>query len=233
MDIDEIKSQAISAIALDKLSSDSTKYVEFAQSLIDNGIESENIFILLGLEKDSYYDKIQYFNKVLSDLNIEIENSEKIDVLYAKSIAKQVVKGKLDPIESVIALEKLYLQNDDEHFYFEFLEISDGIDLFRDGYDLVQGMREDNYRDYVKHLFELFLIFSELTLPEDFYKQGYCKKCLKRFLPKLRTKKNGIFGKKYTINICPECSGEDFYWTRYNTGKDLYLKEIRLTTAST
>lgn len=222
---DEIKYRASEAIALDKLSSDTSMYVDFAFYLLDNNIESKNIYILAGLENDSYDDKIHYFKKILEELQINIPENERIDFPYAKGIARQVLNDKIDPVTAVYTFVKLYTQTEDSR-YLEFLEISDGIDLLEEGYKLVPDMDKDNCNEYIKHAFELFLIFAELELPENFYKQRYCKKCLKRVSPIKKIKRHGLFGKKYTIEVCPECGADDFYWTRYNHGKDLYLKEI-------
>ena len=133
-------------------------------------------------KNDLYEDKIHYFKKILEELHIKIYENEKIDLLYAKSIARQVLRDKIDPVTAVYSFEKLYTLTYDSK-YLVFLEISDGIDLFEEGYELVPGMNKDNYKAYIKHAFELFLIFSDLKLPDDFYKQRYCKKCLKRVFP--------------------------------------------------
>ena len=229
----EIKDKAIEAIALDKYSSDSTKYIEFAYFLIDHKIETENIYILAGLQNNSYYEKVHYFNKVLEDIKIEIQPIDNLDKIYALSIAKQVIRKELDPIIAVNKLERLYVQTDYNPFYIEFLEISDGIDLLDEDYEHIPGMNKDNQKEYIIHAFELFVIFSELIVPDGFWRRGYCKNCNQRVIPKQTDKKNGIFKKKSTMLCCPYCGSQHFFWTRYNEGKDLYLREIRLTIAST
>ena len=142
---DEIKDRAIEAIAADKLFSDKTKYVDFAFYLLDNNIESENIYILAGLENDSFEDKIHYFKTIMEELQIKICENEKIDLLYAKNIARQVLKDKIDPVTAVYSFERLYTQTYDSR-YFEFLEISDGIDLFEKDYELIPEMNKNNYK---------------------------------------------------------------------------------------
>jgi RNase P subunit RPR2 len=223
---EQIKNKAIEAIAADKFTNDTTKYIDFAFYLIDQNIESKNIYILAGLEKDSYYDKILYFNKVLDELKIIINWDSNFYLIYAQHIAKQVIANQIDPLIGNNYMVKLFMETDHNSLYVEFLEISDGIDLFDDGYELIQGMRKENVKEYIKHCFELFLIFQNLKLSKNFYEQAYCKKCNERIIPRKVNKREGIFGKKYVELICPNCGYNQFYWTRYNQGKDLYLKEI-------
>lgn len=233
LSIDEIKNKAINVIAAQLYSSDTTKYREFAFYLIDNNITSDYIFILAGLNNDILETKQHYFNLILEELNVSIDTKTRLDFVYAKNIANQVIFETLDPVIGVKLLEKLYIKQDYDPYYLDFMEMSDAIDLLEDGYELIQGMHKNNYKEYIKHTFELFLLFSELNLPENIYQQAYCKKCRNRIIPKLKTKRRKIIGKRYNIQYCPICKNKEFYWIRYNEGKDIYLQEIRLTTAST
>ena len=226
---EEIRNKALEAIVADRYSFNKNAYAEFAFFLIDKNIESENIYILAGLDNSSYEDKMHYFDLVLTELGLIIDKNVDFDFIYAKSIAYQVISGIMEPIIGIRLLGKHYLSSNNR-LYFEFLEISDAIDLLDEGHELVQGMRKENIEEYIKHNFELFLEFFDLVLPEHFYKQAYCKKCLLRIIPEQKKERKGFFGEKYIIQYCPYCKSKEFYWTRYNDGKDLYLKEIRLTT---
>lgn len=227
MDIsEEITTRAIDAIAADRYASDTTKYVEFAFFMIDCGHATENVYILAGLGNDSRDDKIRYFGKVLEELEIDIARSDRFDLAYAKSIAHQVIRRELEPLIGAQILERLFVQTNYDRLYVEFFEMSDGVGLLSEGYELVQGMTSQNWEEYIRHAFELFLEFCDLKLPESFYSQGYCRACGQQVLPELVAVRRKLFRKGYRVYVCPNCRGREFDWTKWNRGKDLYLEEI-------
>jgi len=225
-DWEEIRNRAAAALAADQFASHPGEYVQWALFLLDNHIQSENIYILAGLDSGSSGEMRLYFQKVLEELNLGPEDFQNLDVVYARRIARQAADGETDPVEAAKTLEQLCIRTDLNPLYSEFLEISDGIGLLREGYEPVQGMNEENHREYIRHACELFLIFSELEVPEGFYEQGYCRECHQRVTPRNTVNWDDLLGKKIAEQTCPECGAKAFYWTRYNQGKDLYLKEI-------
>ena len=229
IDIAFVKSLAIASIVEEKTTSNSNVFVDFAEQLLINGIKSDNVEILVSLMDSSYFDKKLYFEKILNDLKIEIENTDEIYVIYAKDIAMHVLRNELDPKLAIRKMDKLYLKIDSKPFFYDAISISDGIDLLDEGYELVQGMTKNNVAQYVRHFFELFLIFEDLNIPNDLLKQAYCKKCKARNIPIIRKYRSSLFtSKNISKNTCPNCKSDDLVYIRYNEGKDLYLHELGL-----
>src|SRR5690606_40208672 len=71
---------------------DSKKLVNWAVEVILLGYESENLYVLAGLDFESTEEREKYFIESLKDLQIEIEtNEEKLIENYAITLTKKVV----------------------------------------------------------------------------------------------------------------------------------------------
>lgn len=155
--LEEIREKALEAIAQDKYGSNDLAYVSFALYLLDRNIESESAYILAGLEKEQASVKRRYFQKVLEELQIELGQDENFNQTYIKSIARNVIAGKLDPLSALEMLKKLFSQGSCDPYIMRFIELSDAIELLDDGYTLIKGINKENMHLYVKQVFESFL----------------------------------------------------------------------------
>lgn len=224
MNHDELTYRANKCYAADVVREKVSEYIDFAFYLLENKIESENIFILAGLSESEKDDARHYFERVLDELKIKIEKS-KTDYFYICYLFDGVKAGKLSAFDAVYDLEKLYCQTQKKIFQ-EWLDLSYEIDFLYDDTVLIDQrytLTRENAEAYILRAFELFKIFYDLDLPEDFYEQAYCQKCGRRVIPKNVVK--GLFKKKY-LTICPKCKGDSFTWCFDNAGKELYLREI-------
>lgn len=82
MELERIQYKALEAIQYDKFEDNTILYIEFACDLIDNGIETENIFILAGLQDDPDYEIEYYFNTVITEFDIKIEKPDESFELF-------------------------------------------------------------------------------------------------------------------------------------------------------
>ena len=155
--LEEIREKAIAAIAEDTYRSNDPAYVSFALYLLDRNIASENIFILAGLDGEQPSVKHRYFQKVLEELHIDLGQDENFNQTYIKSIARNVAAGIFDPLTGLGILKKLFSQGSCDPYIMRFIELSDAIELFDDGYTLIKGMNKKNIHLYVKQVFESFL----------------------------------------------------------------------------
>lgn len=155
--LEEIREKALAAIADDKYGLNDLSYVSFALYLLDRNIESENIYILAGLDKAQPSIKRRYFQKVLEELHIDLGQDENFNQAYIKSIAGNVIAGKIDPLAGLEMLKKLFSQGNCDPYIMYFMELSDAIELLDDGYTLIKGMNKKNMHLYVKQVFESFL----------------------------------------------------------------------------
>ena len=225
MEKSEIKDKAIEAIAVDRFSIDKSSYINFAFFLIDNKVESENIYILAGLENSPHYEQKRYFDIVLNELSIEIDSDEKIDLHYAKYIAQQVVDRKIRPVIGVHILDKLCIDTDYHTFYIEFMELSDALELLDSDHCFIDGLNKDNYEDFCTRTCELFLEIHQKEVPEDLLGKSICNKCSSLVIPKIKKYKRSIFSRtEYQKFICPKCNSDNLYSMRTNKGKEIYLE---------
>lgn len=225
MDTQEIKKKAIEAISYDKYGTSKDKLIDFALYLLDHGIESENIFILAGLQNDPDYEIKNYFDTVLNELKIEITEDEEIHLFYAKSIAKQVITKEITIYEAIRKFEDLYYQTDYHPYYQEYVDFTDAIDLLKENTYLIEGLNENNIEAYTIRAFELFLEIHRTNLPKDIFEYYYCQSCYAKIYP-LQQKKFKIFPyKKYIQLACPLCNSNKLTSFCTNNGKEFYLKE--------
>ena len=217
---EEIKRKAVQCKVADMFENDVSEYIDFAFYLLENKIESENIFILAGLSADEKDDARKYFEIVVSELNIQTD-ADNADFIYVCYLNEKIYEGKRDAQTALSKLSRLY--------------ISENKELFSDFYDLLILIEDyfylgniepiKNMNEYIKRFFEFFIKFYYMELPKDFYKQAYCKFCGKRVIPA----KKSFFGKTKYIQFCPNCrkkNVKDWAYCKYNSGKELYLKEI-------
>lgn len=225
---EEIWTKAQKCAAADKIDDDCSEYVNFAFWLLENEIESDDIFILAGLSESDIsfrYDARHYFALVCDALKIEIDGS-KTDYFYACYLLDCVKSGKVSAFDAVFDLANLYFQEDKQIFkdWLDFsYQLEDALDDECVLVDPSLSLTKENAQSYIVRRFELWKIFFDLELPKDFKKQAYCKKCGLRVFPK--TVERGFF-RKSLHTICPKCKAEDFAWCCDNSGMEIYLKEI-------
>ena len=176
---EEIWTKAQKCAAADKIDDDTREYVNFAFWLLENEIESDDIFILAGLSESDIsfrYDARHYFAFVCDALKIEIDGS-KTDYFYACYLLDQVKSGKVSAFDAVFDLANLYFQ-EDKQIFKDWLDFSYQLEALYDEYVLVDSslsLTKENAQSYIVRRLELWKIFFDLELPEDFKKQAYCK----------------------------------------------------------
>ena len=90
-------------------------YTKWAEKLLLNGTDSENIEILagMGLDKEPYKEEIEfYFQKCLKDLNIKLLSEEDALSQYAVHICNEIVNKNISTVDGVRILEKFYSKSD-------------------------------------------------------------------------------------------------------------------------
>ncbi|MBP5575207.1 MAG: hypothetical protein J6X67_00370 [Treponema sp.] len=76
--------------AADLIGEDVSGYIDFALYLLDNKVESENIFILAGLSESEKDDARTYFDCVLLELDIKID-MDKIEYFYVCYLNEKIL----------------------------------------------------------------------------------------------------------------------------------------------
>ena len=105
--------------------------VSFALYLLDEKIESENIYILAGLDSDDYDNINKYFFAVISEFKI-VKIDEDINYNFLCYLGRKIHNDEIEAIYALNILEKMYYQTNDERFW-EWVEFGDAVDLLEDG----------------------------------------------------------------------------------------------------
>lgn len=142
MEIIQIQEKALEAISYNKFEDNKNFYIDFAFYLLDSSIESDNIYILAGLQNEPDYEIEYYFNSVINELDISIEDDEKLHLIYAKSIARKIISKKIDIYDGVKKFETLCYKSNFHYYYQEYIDLSDACDLLNDNISLIEGLNK-------------------------------------------------------------------------------------------
>lgn len=194
---------------------DSKKYVDWAILLIQNGYQSEHLFILAGLDNEDFIVIDRYFAKAVSDLGITITNDKNIMLAtYAEQIALDVINEDIAPLIGLDILTKVYWASDSDSRYKAFANLKDDFDYFSyDGYTIYNSnITKDNQDSFVKNECALFLempdFFTKIAAL-NMAKYVYCASC--HSIGEYATKSKRRFYKKINIITCPYCGARDIY----------------------
>ncbi|NRA15896.1 MAG: hypothetical protein HRU04_10390 [Oceanospirillaceae bacterium] len=157
-------------------------YTDWAESLLYEDLDSENIGILasMGFERDSDSEEIEaYFQKILTDLNLVLPTEKAALRSYAKVICEQIISGDLDPDDGVSILESFYPMSDYEAIYGIWEDLSGDLCLVNDSMGCIfnSGLALENKEEYVKGVAVQFLVLLETILPDRFFHFSACSDC--------------------------------------------------------
>ncbi|MBD1431582.1 hypothetical protein H8B06_01995 [Sphingobacterium sp. DN00404] len=94
MTLDEITLEILAERALSQF--DSKKLVYWAISVLELGYESENLYILAGLDHEETEERKEYFWKSINDLKLDIEKTdEELIEKYAMVIARKAINKEI------------------------------------------------------------------------------------------------------------------------------------------
>lgn len=198
-------------------------YSDWAESLLNQGFESENILMLasFGLEKNiDRYEIETYFEKCLSELKIQLPDNNESLKIYAKLCCIEILKENTLPATAVNNLSRLAsLTKHEEPLFRIWDELSEDIYFIEnEEYGAIwnSGLTIDNQTTYVKEFAEQFLHLLELQLPANFWQLSYCKSCTYIGNSIIETKTEHMpvtklkffkFSKKHLVNYaaCSKC----------------------------
>lgn len=160
----------------------SKDYTNWAESLLYENIESENVAILasMGYERDPDSEEVEtYFLKSLKDLSLTLPNEKEGLMRYAKYLCEQIVSGDLEPEEGIGILDSFYLKSDYEAIYSIWYELTEDIWMVsnRDRCIFNTGLTAENKKEYIKGVATQFIELLEKNLPDRFFSLCACPKC--------------------------------------------------------
>ncbi|SDU21599.1 hypothetical protein [Halopseudomonas salegens] len=160
----------------------SRDYTEWAESLLYEDVDSENVAILasMGCERDPDSEEIEkYFLKSIRDLDLTLPSEKDGLRRYAKALCEQIVSGDLEPEKGVSILETFYSRSDYEAIYSIWDELSEDLWMVsdRDGCIFNTGLSTENKNEYIKGVAAQFIELLEMQLPERFFQLSACPAC--------------------------------------------------------
>lgn len=223
MDEREISNLAKQCYAASELRNQWEECINFALHLLDNGVESENVYILAGLDSKNKDDIKKYFKLLSDELNV-YGLEDDLDFSFLCYLNRKIKNNALAPTDVVDILCSTYFQTL-KKIYYEWVEFGETISLLDEGISLyAYNIDKKNLDAYITEKLQLDIELCKMNIPEDFFKMAFCEKCGALVVPLVRTKKS-IFRKKHYF-VCSNCKSKSgkFKWCRDNEGKKSYLK---------
>ena len=222
MELPEIEKIAKENYSSAKLQNKWNECINFALFLLDNGIESENIYILAGLDENDYDTINKYFLSVITELGIK-KIDQDINYNFLCYLGRKTQSHEIESIYALKILEQMYYKTNDERF-LEWVAFGDAVDLLEDGINdfYEYEINKNNLSEYIKEKILLDIELYKGEIPEHFFQMGFCEKCNKLIIPEIG---KTIFTKKifYKCNNC-KTKNSKILWCRDNKGKRHYLE---------
>jgi len=157
-------------------------YIDWAESLLYEGIESTNITILagFGLEKNPDSHEVEiYFQKALADLDLSIPSDKQSLKLYAKSLCQSISSGSLAPESTLSILTQFYLESNYDDIYSIWDGLYDDLEMIKSGKSSFfnTGLTSQNKKNYIQDVASQFIVLLDDDLPEDFFELKVCHQC--------------------------------------------------------
>jgi hypothetical protein len=160
----------------------SKDYTEWAESLLYEDVDSENVAILASLdcERDPDSEEVEaYFQKSIKDLGLTLPDEKESQKTYAKALCEQIISGELEPEKGVCILESFYSKSDYEAIYSIWDGLSEDLWMLndRDGCIFNSGLTIENKHEYIKGVAVQFIELLSTELPDRFFYMCACPEC--------------------------------------------------------
>jgi hypothetical protein len=209
---------------------DSKILVEWAVMMMQNGLESESLIILAGLDNESTEEREKYFFKTIQEFQLDNSKSENdlLD-LYASYVAESVISNKIKPLDGLTIMHNIALATDYSDKYIPFYFINEDLDYLQNYEPTIfsSGLSLDNSESYILKEFELLLESNKYQIDNKIRELAYCITCQTVDKSILKTKRNWIGQKKYDIWVCGNCGSKDILNFNNQKGKEIILKKIK------
>ncbi|MCW3479678.1 hypothetical protein OL229_08900 [Neisseriaceae bacterium JH1-16] len=160
----------------------SKDYTNWAEGLLYEGVESENVAILAGMsfERNPDSEEIEaYFQKSLKDLNIQITSDDEALNCYAKYICTQIISGDVTPEHGLEILQNFYRKSDYEAIYSIWDDLVEDVWMTKnhEGCIFNTGLTRENIGLYITEVAKQFIVLLDTDIPENFFYLCSCSHC--------------------------------------------------------
>ena len=213
---------------------DSKKLVEWAVSALKLGCESENIFILAGLDDELTEEREKYFWKSVQDLDVEVAKAEgEMIYCYALIIAGKAIKKEIGIDYAFSQMLKIVYASDYEHRYLPFFNIGEDLDYIR--YDnsiwITSGLTAENSKEFILEEFKIFVEMERLKIPLGERDKCYFERCKQLNTPLTKAKYKLRKPFKYLVWSCGVCRLDKLIFNNSHEVKRMIIEAFRHPTS--
>lgn len=190
---------------------DSKKFVEWAVSTLKLGCESENLFILAGLDDEPTEEREKYFWKSVQDLHIEVNRTkDELIYCYALMIAGKAINKEIGIDYAFSQMLKVVYASDYEYHYLPFFDINEDLEYIK--YDnsawITSGLTAENSKEFILEEFKVFVEMERLMIPREERDKCYCERCKRLNIPFTKTKYQFRYPFKSLVWGCGFCRSD-------------------------
>lgn len=206
---------------------DGQKCIDWTVSLMQRGYESDNLYILAGLDSDDGRGIEHYLEKLIDDLGLtQHRDAEELFQIYVSDIASQVLKKEIAPLKGLSIMEEIRIQSFDSDYSTytinQFSYLAEEISLLGEYQLFYIGLTEENIEEVIVDEMKM-LLFAQSKDLNDITNLIYCEKC--NDFSHSKYKEKGWLLKKGRWH-CEKCDSEK-YLAWYNvTDRKQILKMI-------
>lgn len=191
---------------------DSKSLVSWAVDILKLGFESENLFILAGLDNDDTEIREKYFIDSIKDLHINLNKTddELIDI-YAEKIATKVLNGEIDIDDGFKEMCVIASATSYDEKYLNFYMIEEDLDYLKYTNNVLYlgDLSLENSEKYILEEFQIFQKMRNLNIPKFETEKYYCEHCDSLVKSKTKSKFRLIKPFKYEVLFCENCGFEN------------------------
>lgn len=159
-------------------------YAAWAESLLEQGVDSSKVAILAGLALDKYPDSQEvedYFLQVIKEQQLVLPSPITALKRYAEIVCRRLVAGTISPARGLHTMAAIYGQQEQEELFQPWFYLAEDYDTVKSGeedcYLFNSGLTADNRDEFVVKTARQFLTLQATGLPTNFSRLGACQDC--------------------------------------------------------
>ena len=211
---------------------DSKKLVDWAVQILELGYESNNLFVLAGLDYDTTIEREEYFWKSVKDLNLDVENNkDKLIESYAFTIANKAIRKEIGIDYAFGQMLKIVSASEYDNKYMAFYEIEEDLDYlsYQNSTLFNADLTLANANDYILEELKIFAEMESLKIPDEERNKCYCENC-KNFNTPLTISKFQLKRPfKYMVWGCGICRSEKLKYRNNHKVKRMIIDKFKIS----
>lgn len=191
---------------------DSKKLVSWAVDILQLGFESENLFILAGLDNEDPEIREKYFFESIKDLNISLDKTdEELIDIYAERITTKVLNGEIEVEDGFKEMCVIASATSYDEKYLNFYMIEEDLDYLKYTTNVLYlgDLSLENSENYILEEFQIFQKMRSINIPKSEFEKYYCEQCDRLVSSKTKSKFRLTKPFKYEVLFCENCGSEN------------------------